>query len=351
MATGCGTAHSRQKARQQAWKRGKIRLLGMHPAWIFLLLTMAGAAKPPGDVEIIKVPVELANITSNPELSGLVWSRELDRYLVVTDDSGLRDKGTNHRPLVLALSRDGVLDKEPVDIRGVATLNDAESICSGPDGTFFLVTSHSPNRKHRTTDSRRQLLWLRLEKRALNVLGKLDLTEVDGGRSLLAIAGLPEDGRLDIEGIAFHDGALFIGLKSPLSARGEASIVRFANPLQAFRSKHIPASALSRFAGLPLCLDVEHKRVCEGISDLFFLPDGSLVLTANAPKGGEKDQGGNVWLLGTPVEKSAPTLLRRFAGLKPEGVTLAPGGASLAIVFDCDQEAPKWIRIPLPPPR
>jgi hypothetical protein len=320
----------------------------MYAAWISLFVATAGTPASPADVKTINVPAALASVTSNPELSGVAWSAALDRYLVVTDDAGLRERGTNHRPLVLALSKEGVLDKEPIVIQGIAALNDPESICAGPEGTFFLVTSHSVNRKGKTGHDRRQLLWLRLQQRSLVVKGKLDLTAIDGVRSLLELADLPGDGLLDIEAVTYHDGALFIGLKSPLSPAGEATVVRLAEPERAFRSGRISAASVTRFARIPLCVNVEGKRVCEGISDMLFLSDGSLALTANSPKGGEKDHGGALWRVGLPIAKSPPTLVRRFPGLKPEGVTFAPDGRSLTIVFDCDQETPRWAQIPLP---
>jgi len=319
-------------------------------ATTLVLSGAAWAAEPV--VRPIAVPAELAAVTSNPELSGVVWSPSLRRYLVITDDSGLRDKGTNHRPLLLGLGEDGVLDKAPIPIRGVSKINDPESICAGPDGTYFLVTSHSANHENRTSSDRRQLLHLTDEKGELRVMASMDLTSVKGGQSLLGLAGLPVDGRLDIEAVAYHDRALFIGLKSPLTALGEAVVLRIADPLAALRAGYLDAKSASRFIAVPLCVDVKGDKVCQGISDMTFLSDGSLVLSSNAPKGGPKDHGGSLWHLGkpigVPIGKKPPTLLYRFPKLKPEGVTLAPTGDSLVVVFDCDTEVPKWTRVPLP---
>jgi hypothetical protein len=290
----------------------------------------------------------LASVTSNPELSGVVWSPSLQRYLVVTDDSGLRDQGTNHGPMLLALSQDGVLDKAPIPIRGVKKINDPESICAGPDGTFFVATSHSPNREGRTSRWRRQLLQLKPDKGAMRVVASLDLTDIKGRGSLLGLAGLPPDGRMDIEAIGYHDDALFVGFKSPLNQRGEAVIIRVTNPSAALRAGQLDARTVERFLAVPLCVDEKGERVCQGISDMTFLNDGSLVLTANAPKGGPTDHGGALWYLPKPVAKSAPVMLRRFPKLKPEGVTLAANGRALVLVFDCGTEIPKWIEVPLP---
>jgi hypothetical protein len=321
----------------------------MFRCWLMTVLLLAGEARA-GEPAIrsIAVPPELAAVTSNPEPSGIVWSPSRRRYLVVTDDSGLRDKGTNHEPVLLGLGEDGSLDKAPIPIRGVKTINDPESICAGPDGTYFLVTSHSPNRENKTAADRRQLLQLKEGKGALQVAAGMDLTKIKGGRSLLEIAGLPKDGRLDIEAVTYHGGTIFIGLKSPLTDRGEAIILRLSNPLEALRSGKLHETAIERFAAVSLCLAAKSGQVCQGISDMIFLADGSLVLSANAPKGGPKDHGGALWHLPAPVGKTPPVLLQRFPRLKPEGVTLSASGRSLIVVFDCDDQAPEWTEVPLP---
>lgn len=307
---------------------------------------LAWAGEP--EVRALAVPAELAAVTSNPELSGIVWSPGLGRYLLVTDDSGKREQGTNHEPILLALNQDGLFDKQPIPIRGVKKINDPESICAGPEGTFFVVTSHSPNREDRTSAARRQLLQLKPDKRSMRVLASLDLTNIKGGASLLALAGLPADGRLDIEAVTYHDDALFIGFKSPLGKQGEAVVARIVQPKNALRAGQLQASSIARFLAVPLCVSEKGEQVCQGVSDMTFLPDGSLVLTANAPKGGPKDHGGALWHLSKPVAKAKPVLLRRFPGLKPEGVTMAANGRALVVVFDTDVGIPKWIELPLP---
>jgi hypothetical protein len=317
------------------------------PWFVFALLAGQAPATAPS-VRPVVVPAELGTVTSNPELSGIVWSKRRNRYLVVTDDAGLREDDTAHRPLLLGMTDKGVLDPLPIAIRGVQRINDPESICAGPDGTYFLVTSHSPNRANKTSHSRRQLLQLRDDGDALEVVGRLDLTQVKGTRSLLSLVGLPDDGRLDIEAVAFHDAALFIGFKSPLMESGAAVVARLASPVEAMRRGSIRSEDVTRFVAALLCLDTGKQKVCEGISDMLFLPDGSLMLSANAPKGGPKDHGGALWHLPSPSDKRAPVLLRRFPDLKPEGLAYSPSGRSVAVVFDCDQDVPKWAEVPLP---
>jgi hypothetical protein len=312
-----------------------------------LIALVLAAETQTAPLAAVKVPAKLLEVTSNPEFSGIVWSAARRRYLVVTDDSGRRSEGSNHQPLLLALSEAGVLDETPVPILGIDKLNDPESICAGPDGTYFVVTSHSPNREGKTPPARRQLLHLRDAKKGLEVIGRADLTRVTGGKGLLDSAGLPADGRIDIEAVTFHDHALFIGFKSPLTSTGAAAIVRIENPLDVLREGKLRSENFRPFAQLRLCAAVDGQSICEGISDMMFLPSGELILSANSPKGGPKDHGGALWLV-PQTAQPAPVLVRRFSHLKPEGVTLSAKRDALVVVFDRDQDEPQWTRLPLP---
>jgi hypothetical protein len=311
---------------------------------------LPGAAPPPvappygsASPAPIQVPAALARLSATLEPSGLVWAKALDRYLIVSDDTG--GENDHHQPWLLAMSRDGVFDAGVVPVLGVEAMNDAEAICPGPEaGTFFISTSHSPNKKGHVPGPRRMLMLARLQGRALQMEGRVDLTTAraaDGG-DLLAIAGLPADGRLDIEALALHGGDLLIGLKSPLSVRDGAVVLRLAAPAAAVRAGRIPPGAVTRAWEISLAGGTDVPR---GIADLAPLPDGSLIVVANAPKGRPADGGGAVFWLrpGQP-----PHLLRWFEGQRPEGVTVAADGKSLVLVFDNHERPPTWTHLPLP---
>jgi hypothetical protein len=288
----------------------------------------------------IKVPREISDRTGL-EMSGAAWSTTLSRYILVSDD--ISDEGAKHTPQLFALTEAGQVDSDPIKIEGISELNDPESISPGPDGTLFVCTSHSLNKKGHLPESRRRLMQIALgADRKAKVIGQVDL-------SLARTAdGKPpwgQSGLLDIEGIAFREGALYVGLKSPLGADGSASILRLPDVVSIVRSGVVPAGALSLWSRGRFCVPHEGKSVCEGIADLAFLPDGSLLVAGNAPKGMPSDGGGSLWKLSAP--NSAPTLLKRFDGLKPEGIALAPDHKSAIVVFDTDGRQPLWIRWPL----
>jgi len=288
----------------------------------------------------IKVPRQISERTGL-ELSGAVWAPALARYVLVSDD--ISEEGGKHSPLLFALSEAGQLDSSPIKLEGISELNDPESITAGPDSTFFICTSHSLNKKGHLPESRRRLLQVALgADRSARVIGQVDLSaaRLENGKPPWG-----ETGSLDIEGIAYRDGALLIGLKSPLASDGSASIFRLSDVAAVMKAGALPVGALTLWARARFCVPHDGKSVCEGVADLAFLPDGSLLVAGNSPKGMPSDGGGSLWKLDS--EKAAPKLLKRFDGLKPEGIALAPDHTTAIVVFDTDGRQPLWIRWPL----
>jgi len=292
------------------------------------------------------VPIEVPRALSDHtqlELSGAAWAPAISRYLLVSDD--VHDGGDKHRPLLYTLADSGKLDAAPIEIDGAGELNDPEAITAGPDGTFFISTSHSLTKKGRQPRSRHRLLRISVgpDRKAV-ACGELDLTTARGADGQLLWG---DERRLDVEGIAYHEGALFIGLKSPLASDGSASIFRLADVLSAVQSGAIAPGAMSAYARPRLCVMRGGREVCEGVADLAALPDGALLIAANSPKNMPTDGGGALWKLKAP---GAPAeLLKRFDGLKPEGVALTPTGKAAIVVFDTDGKKPLWMRLSLSP--
>jgi hypothetical protein len=331
-------------------RRGKRLGLGFGfglAAALHALPVGARTEVPAPAVSLIQVPVRLAQRSETLEPSGVVWAAKLDRFLVVSDDTG--NSRDHHQPWVLAMSRAGAFDDAPVPLVGLEALNDAESICAGPDGLFFLITSHSLNKRGLDRKARDLLLLLGLEGRALRVLGRVDLTsdgdgDGDGRGALLALAGLPVNGGLDIEAVTYRQGALLIGLKAPLTTRDGAVVLRLAAPVEALRAGRVTPGALTR--QYELALHGAARGIPEGIADLTSLPDGRMAVLGNSPKGRAQDDGGSLYWF--QPETGAVTFVHQWMGLHPEGVTLSETGRELVIVFDANRDPPRWTRWPLP---
>lgn len=305
------------------------------------LLTLVLCAAP--STSPVVVPPELTKRHSMPELSGLAWSEPHQGFLAVSDDTGLDAENTKHAPVVFVLDGSGALQPKAVRLEGLKSLNDAESITPGPKGTFFLATSHSPNTKGKTPKPRRQLLHLQPNGEALAVVGKTDLTGSDAPAMLKAL-GLPPNGRLDIEGLAYDGEGILFGLKSPLTAEGKAVVARLDNPVEALAGEK---PKVSKVVELELCRGSGSMRLCEGISELLRLDDGSLVVAANLPKGATGPEGGAVWWVQAPLGSKAPVEMARWPGLKPEGLARKADGAVL-VVFDGDRSGSRFAELPWP---
>jgi len=298
-------------------------------------------------IEPLSIPPSLRNRAGALELSGLAWAPSLDRYLGVVDE-GVEIRG--QLSFVFALDRFGVVDAAPVPIVGGGELDDVEALTPGPEQTYFLLTSHAPNRHGKVGRQRRRLLQLRLEDRRLRVTGDLDLFEGKGEvpRQIEKL-GLPRATPVDLEGLAFSDGALYIGLKEPLLPGGSAIVLRLESPSEAFAAGKLPKKALSFWGDIELtATSAAGARMSQGIADLAFGPDGALYVCANAPKSGTADGGGTLWRIAQPRGgRMTATVLRQFSGLKPEGVAVGPAGKALGLVFDRDGGEPVWTTWPL----
>lgn len=320
----------------------------------------AGEAQMPPALPL-SVPPKLAARFRALETSGLAWAAALDRYLVVIDETD-EQGGRERAPVVLTLSRDGRFDNEPLPIEGVAEIDDAEAIAAAGDNRFLLLTSHSATRSGNVRPSRRQLIELVADNgpagRRLRAARRLDLLDGPGGLwGFLRSLDVDLSRGLDAEGIAYHAGAIFIGLKEPLGRSGEALIVRIADPERALARGQVPKRALSLWARLTLNAPPGAPDAPpQGVADLLFAGSPpSLFVASNAPKVARTSTGGALWSWAAQAVVPAaaviaPSLLAHFRGLHPEGLAVAPDGKTVVVLFDPGTGRPHWTSFPLPSP-
>ncbi len=124
------------------------------------------------DIKKIKVPGEIRSISSF-EPSGLIWLDDLQKYLVVSDDTG--QKGINeHAPMLFLMNSDGSLEKNPVYLKGVESVNDLEAITQTPEGIIYLVSSQNISKKGKRPIRRLQLLKVKRERTQRGLLSKFE---------------------------------------------------------------------------------------------------------------------------------------------------------------------------------
>ncbi|MGK3969311.1 HlyD family secretion protein [Sorangium sp. So ce118] len=318
---------------------------------------------------LMKVPPALAG-RSRLEPSGILARPGESRYLIVSDDTGheRRDEGA---PWLFAMAAGGAVEPDPVTVSGVDELSDIEAIAAGDAGEIYLLSSQSYSKKGKRKPERTALLRLRPEGRGFRVDGEIHLAEVlDAVPARAAALGLPGGTRaLDIEGLAFRQGALYLGLKAPLDPQGNAMIWRIAAPGALFggegavaveaasaKKKQRTAAEAARFEAARASLwararvDVElaGRPTPGGISELLFMQDGSLAVTSTPST--EDGDAGALWRVDRPeAGVLAPRLVQRFPGLKPEGLTPSLAAGALMVVFDAGSAAPSFQELPWGP--
>ncbi|XYH96643.1 HlyD family secretion protein [Sorangium sp. So ce1128] len=317
---------------------------------------------------LMKVPPALAG-RSRLEPSGVLARPGESRYLIASDDTGHeRDEGA---PWLFAMSAGGAVEPDPVPVSGVDELSDVEAIAAGNAGEIYLLSSQSYSKKGKRKPERTALLRLRPEGRGFRVDGEIHLAEVlDAAPARAAALGLPAGTRaLDIEGLAFRQGSLYLGLKAPLDPQGNAMIWRVAAPGALFgeespspvtapggpkrqraadEARRFEAARVSLWARARVDVELAGRPTPGGISELSFMPDGSLAMTSTPST--EEGDAGALWRVDRPeAGVLAPRLVQRFPGLKPEGLTPSLAAGALMIVFDAGSAAPSFQELPWGP--
>lgn len=128
---------------------------------------------------------------------------------------------------------------EKVKVKG-AKWDDMEGLATVSTDKFFGMTSHSLTKKGKQRPEREQLIMFSmkdgkitaqkswsLRANLLSYLSKNLAKDVDVKQ---AESGTPDDGGLNVEGLAFVNGQLYFGLRSPLTKKGKAIVLIVSNP-------------------------------------------------------------------------------------------------------------------------
>ncbi|XYH92893.1 hypothetical protein ACMHYB_34150 [Sorangium sp. So ce1128] len=300
-----------------------------------------------GEALRMTVPAALRQ-RSRFEPSGVLPRPAEARYLLVSDDTGQQDADDEGVPWLFAMSAAGAVDPEPVPVTGVAELVDIESIAAGDGDDVYLLSSQGYSAKGKRKKARTALLRLKPEGRGFRADAAVHLAELLDAASpaVLAGLGLPGGTRpLEIEGMAYRDGALYFGLKAPLDAQGNALVWKLDAPRELFESKRLDAAGLSLWARARLEVELDGAPAPGGISDLSFLPDGSLAI-ASTPSTADGAAGALFHVLRPGAGVLSPRLVRRFPGQKPEGISLSLSPGNLIVVFDAGADVPSFLELP-----
>lgn len=306
------------------------------------------AAAPAVPAEIT-VPGDLLARTRF-EPSALVWAPRLDRFVVVSDDTG-RAGRDEHLPWLFTMDAHGRVDPEPLVLAGVDRLSDLESIAAAPDGGLYVLASQSHSRKGKSPPARQRFVHVALDADGARATAAVRLAGLleHAGDEVWAGLGLTGTAELEIEGMtATADGGLLLGLKAPLGPQGEALIWHLRRPDALLATGTLDAGELTLWGRIPLAVTADGESTDGGISELLELADGSLLVAATASRGEPDRQDGAIVHAAGRGGLADPRPVRVFPGLKPEGLARNASGTGVVVVFDASADVPRWMEQPWP---
>ncbi|HWB77579.1 MAG TPA: biotin/lipoyl-binding protein [Nannocystaceae bacterium] len=279
------------------------------------------------------------------EPSGLTWSASRQRYLVVSDDTGLPN-ADEQAPWLFAMDPHGRIDPEPIVLDGIGVVSDLESIAPAPDGGIYVLASQSYSKKGKRPPKRQVFAHIALDSDTARVTKSVALaTLLESGD---ALSGLELDNldALDIEGMtSTAAGGVLLGLKSPLDDKGRAAIWHLHDPDTLLTSGSAMPTLWGRVA---LTVVADGETVPAGISDLLE-HGGDLLITATAALTDDPErQDGALVLVEGRAQLGNPKTLRTFPGGKPEGIALNDAGDGIVVVFDNGARPAQWMEQPWP---
>lgn len=283
------------------------------------------------------------------EPSGVAWLADIDKYLIVSDDTGIQDAPNDHSPYLFLMDENGTVDETPAPLIGIDAVNDLEAIASARDETFYLVSSQNISKKNKRPGSRDLIIKVRWDGKKFAVQGQVPLLSLLlRSFSLVELQALglekfEADGQpvLNIEGAAFHEKALYLGLKEPVSEKG-AIIWKLENVDDLFQSQKLAPNQLSVYGYVKLG---RHKNKSAGFSDLMFDQNGRLWALSTIVDAGKDDQLGGFHRIDRFADgRLEANRIVSFPNLKPEGICLQ-GSKRFLIVFDKDNETPLFCNI------
>jgi hypothetical protein len=215
-----------------------------------------------------------------------------------------------------------------------------EALAHGDGTVIYILTSQSYNKKGLLPASRRLFIRVARETDRFTLTGKIALVDLLQKAALQDpvaewsqfISAAIADSSMDIEGLAYRQGSVLLGFKNP-QIEGRAAILAIAGIDAVFDKQELSAVGVRLWRALDL-RDGPTGVPC-GITDLVFF--GERLYGLAVASIGPKDIG-TLWLCQS--DEAQPQILRRFEGVKPEGIAVDSSRRAMLITFDNGSKHP-----------
>ncbi len=285
---------------------------------------------------------------SRLEPSGAMWLEDIQRYLLISDDTGTR-RHKDHAPWLFLMDRNGVVEETPILVRNAPKVSDLEAMAEREDGRLILISSQSESKKGKRPETRQQIWEVERKGREFTMLRhaafysilKRDLKPEEQQALGLSAKTKTGDWLLNIEGMAYRKNSLYFGLKEPVPQTG--ALIWHLSDLDRFLSEgKLSSGQLSLFATVDLG-NVRGRHA--GISSMTFDKQGRLWMASTVAALDKEYQQGSVNLIREfTAGRIVATRKAVFPGYKPECLCLVPGGG-MTVIFDEGQDTPLFTTI------
>ncbi|OHB71343.1 MAG: hypothetical protein A2W17_07370 [Planctomycetes bacterium RBG_16_41_13] len=277
----------------------------------------------------------------NIEASGIVYLKDIKKYLVISDTT------QNDQLILYVMNNKGNID-DAVYLEGVNKIDDMEAITTDEEGNIFVVCSQSNGgNKKKLPDKRKHLLRIKRNGYSFVLDKKVhlyDLLNVAAGKDKNAqwaqcIAYGDNAIKMNIEGMFYHEDALYFGLKWPLN-NGKAVIFKIKNIHEVFDKELLEEGNIELWK--EFALQNNSTKTPAGISDLSLYRNNLYILSyGKTTMNGKKKKAGDLWVY--DLKKDTLSHMQHFENLKPEGVVFNPDDTTLLLTFDNGHNHPSKI--------
>jgi hypothetical protein len=282
----------------------------------------------------VRIPPALADST-NFEASGAVYLKDLDKYLVVSDDTDNRDS-----PWIFLMGEDGEVEERPLEIPGISAMKDMESI-SADGGYIYVMSSLTSRHKGGVDLARNMLVRFKREGRKLSEAQSVPfgsiLRRLIAGSRHPTLKGLMSEGlkKLEVESQSVRDGALYIGLKAPSYPGSTSTLILRLPDVNALFAGKAGEQELEVWKNFRLDLnDMPLQR----LTDITFV--GTNLYFTTSCKG---EDCGAVWKIGE--NESTPHLIQTHKHHNPEGIAYNAEKNLFLVTFDMGNNGSEFTTI------
>jgi multidrug resistance efflux pump len=289
-------------------------------------------------IKDIRINGSMKNIPTI-EASGALYCADLKKYCVISDET--QDK----KPALYIMDTTGYIEKEVV-ISGLDKINDMEAITGGGKGIVYIAASQSYNTNEKLARSR--TLFLRVRRagevftldKSISLFDCLRKTAQHYPQEPWArFLGDAIDKRtIDIEGIFWREGSVFLGFKNPLLDK-KSVIMVIKDIDRVFDTDSVSTNEIAIWQTFSLKIDT--ARESGRISDLYSQGNGIYILSCASTDADNRGHSGTLWVYN--ITTTALSVLWHFTGLKPEGITYNNDKKEFLITFDNGSKYPSRI--------